>query len=60
MPVYEYVCKECGNKLEVFRHFYDSDDSLACPVCGKKALEKQFSTFSASSFSCAPSEYSGG
>ncbi|RJO61989.1 MAG: zinc ribbon domain-containing protein [Dehalococcoidia bacterium] len=60
MPVYEYICKECGNKLELFRHFYDSDDELACPICGKKALEKQFSTFSASGFSCAPSEYSGG
>jgi putative FmdB family regulatory protein len=60
MPVYEYMCKECGNKFELFRHFYDSDDDLSCSVCGKKAIEKQFSTFSASSLNCNPVEYSGG
>jgi putative FmdB family regulatory protein len=58
MPVYEYICKECGFKFELARHFYDSDEDLACPICGKKALEKQFSTFNAAS-SCGSSEYSG-
>ena len=60
MPVYEYICKECGHKFELLRHFYDSDEDLACPLCGKKALAKQFSTFSAGGLSCSPSEYSGG
>ena len=60
MPVYEYICKKCGNKCELSRHFYDSDEDLACPICGKNALEKQFSTFSAIGFDCSPSEYSGG
>ena len=36
MPVYEYICKECGFKFEMSRHFYDSDEDLACPLCGKK------------------------
>ena len=44
MPVYEYICQECGNKFEIFRHFFDSDDDLECPVCGKKALVRQFSS----------------
>jgi len=57
MPIYEYICKECGNKFELPRHFYDSDDDLVCPLCGKKALEKQFSTFSSSG--CSASELSG-
>ena len=60
MPVYEYICKECGNKCELSRHFYDSDEALACPVCGKKAMEKQFSIFSAIGFDCNPGEYSSG
>ena len=60
MPIYEYICKECGNKSEIARHFYDLDDELACPSCCKNALEKQFSTFNAAGFSCAPTEYSGG
>lgn len=60
MPIYEYICKECGTKSEISRHFYDLDDELACPVCGKNTLEKQFSTFNAASFSCAPTGYSGG
>lgn len=60
MPVYEYICKECGHKFELFRHFYDSDEDLACPLCGKKALEKQFSNFSTGGLSCIHSENSGG
>jgi putative FmdB family regulatory protein len=60
MPVYEYICQECGYKFELSRHFYDSDEDLACPICEKRALERQFSTFSAGGLSCGPSEYSGG
>jgi len=33
MPTYEYVCKSCGDQLEVVQSF--ADDSLtACPTCG--------------------------
>ncbi|MEI6580046.1 MAG: zinc ribbon domain-containing protein [Eubacteriales bacterium] len=60
MPVYEYICKECGGKSEISRHFYDLDGELGCPVCGKKTLEKQFSLFSAKGSNCTPAEYSGG
>jgi putative FmdB family regulatory protein len=60
MPIYEYICKECGNKSEISRHFYDLDEELACPVCGEYRLEKQFSTFSAAGTGCATTQYSGG
>jgi len=60
MPIYEYVCKKCGHKFEMFRYFYQSDAELACPVCGEKDPERSFSTFSTSGYSCSPSEYSGG
>jgi putative FmdB family regulatory protein len=33
MPKYEYVCKSCGEHLEVVQSF--TDDALTvCPVCG--------------------------
>jgi putative FmdB family regulatory protein len=60
MPVYEYICKECRNKSEISRHFYELDEDLACPFCGKFAMEKQFSIFSSAGSTCATTEYSGG
>ena len=62
MPIYEYVCNACGSKLEIFRHFYDSDDELTCPICEQpKTLERQFSTFSSTGAgsSCGSSSYGG-
>ncbi|MEN3315461.1 MAG: hypothetical protein V7605_1695, partial [Acidimicrobiaceae bacterium] len=33
MPTYEYVCKSCGDHLEVVQSF--ADESLTvCPACG--------------------------
>ena len=40
MPTYEYVCKSCGEHLEVVQSF--KDDALTeCPNCGS-ALKKVF------------------
>lgn len=33
MPVYEYVCKQCGNHTEVSQSFKD-EPLTVCPVCG--------------------------
>lgn len=39
MPIYEYACDNCGNKLEAIQKM--SDDSLKeCPECGQPALRK--------------------
>ncbi len=41
MPLYEYRCKHCGNKIEVIQKF--SDDPLSsCKECGGE-LEKMMS-----------------
>jgi len=40
MPIYEYVCKECGHKFETLAL------EPKCPQCGSKDLERKFSTFS--------------
>jgi putative FmdB family regulatory protein len=60
MPIYEYICRKCGYKFELSRHFYDSDEDLACPLCEEKGPEKQLSTFSASASSCGTVSFSGG
>ena len=37
MPLYEYVCKECGDRLEVLRSMAKSDEAVACLSCGASA-----------------------
>lgn len=42
MPLYEYVCRTCGNDLESLQKF--SDPPLTdCPECGAAALVKKIS-----------------
>lgn len=44
MPIYEYTCDACGKAFEhLARTLSDKPD--ACPACGRKRLNKQFSTF---------------
>ncbi len=57
MPLYEYECPKCGQKLELRRSMADSDFDIKCPECGKGILKRIISLFSSSSSgdSCAPS-----
>lgn len=42
MPIYEYVCRECGKELEKLQKM--SDASLTdCPECGAAALKRKVS-----------------
>jgi putative FmdB family regulatory protein len=42
MPIYEYVCNECGHEFEALQKM--SDPSLSdCPACKKSALKKKIS-----------------
>ena len=45
MPVYEYKCKECGEKFE---KLVKMDAEVRCPKCGGE-VEKLISAFN---FSC--------
>ena len=36
MPTYDYKCKKCGNKFELFRSIQD-ESIVTCPVCGTVA-----------------------
>ena len=44
MPIYEYVCRGCGHQFE---HLVRGDEKPACPACGKRRLDKQFSVVAA-------------
>ncbi len=48
MPIYEYVCKTCGN---AFEQLIRGNEKAQCPACGKRRLAKQFSV---------PAAHSGG
>ncbi|GJL83460.1 MAG: hypothetical protein DHS20C01_30940 [marine bacterium B5-7] len=42
MPIYEYVCTECGHELEALQKM--SDERLVfCPSCGEDKLKKKIS-----------------
>jgi len=47
MPIYEYVCEDCGTKFEKLLLRAGDKEALACPSCGQKRLAPQRSTFSA-------------
>ncbi|MCX5799364.1 MAG: zinc ribbon domain-containing protein [Proteobacteria bacterium] len=42
MPIYEYLCEQCGNEFEllVFKN-----DNPVCPACGEKEPKRKMSSF---------------
>ena len=40
MPIYEYVCSDCGHALEALQKISDAP-LQACPACEKDTLEKE-------------------
>lgn len=53
MPIFEYVCAECGKITEVLVKSSNSPKP-ACEHCGSKKTEKKFSTFAAQVKESAP------
>ena len=45
MPIFEYLCEDCGSKFEKLVRREGSD--VKCPSCGQEHLKQQFSTFAA-------------
>ncbi len=46
MPIYEYVCDDCGTKFEkLIRR--PAADQVLCPACGQGHLTQALSVFSA-------------
>ena len=44
MPIFEYLCDDCGTKFE---KLIRNGDKVLCPSCGEAHLTTQFSTFAA-------------
>lgn len=42
MPIYEYVCRACGEMSEILQKLSDPDEKK-CPLCGKLKLTRQVS-----------------
>ena len=45
MPVYEYQCRRCGERFELFLRSHSPDRAPACPSCGCEEVEKAISLF---------------
>jgi putative FmdB family regulatory protein len=58
MPIYEYVCADCGKAFEKLMRFSDPNiDHPDCPECESDKTHKRLSTFA--SFGSAGSNASG-
>jgi len=42
MPIYEFICKACGNEFEMIMF---KDEKAICPACGAKDPQKKMSSF---------------
>lgn len=49
MPIYEYVCKDCGEHFEVVRLIKDADSTIACKKCSGTHTSRAISVFYAQS-----------
>jgi len=45
MPIYEYHCKQCGNKFEKLVKLSTKTAEIECPRCGMRRAEKTVSLF---------------
>jgi putative FmdB family regulatory protein len=39
MPTYEYLCRQCGHRFEIWQHMTD-DPLTVCPKCGEAAIHR--------------------
>jgi len=47
MPIFEYLCEDCGTKFEKLMRNGARASDVLCPACGEKHVERQLSTFAA-------------
>ncbi len=47
MPTYEYVCTECGERIEIYATIAEKEKGLkvSCPKCGSKKVAQIFGNF---------------
>ncbi len=44
MPIYEYICKDCGKTMEVKETLAEKEKGAkhTCPTCGSKNMAQYF------------------
>jgi len=42
MPLYDFICDDCGHAFEVMASFADLEGSSACPACGSTRTSRRF------------------
>lgn len=48
MPLYEYVCPDCGQEFEKRMSFSQASERPSCPNCAGTNTQKKLSLFSSS------------
>ena len=46
MPIYSYVCKDCGEKFDLLVGVTSEKAELKCKKCASKNIEKTLGSFS--------------
>lgn len=60
MPIYEYLCNDCGHRFEIMRSMKDADAPVSCKICESQRTKRALSVFFASSEGRAVTAKSGG
>ena len=60
MPIYEYVCKDCGYEFESIRSMKDADSPIHCKNCLGDRTSRAISVFYAKSDGRSITASSGG
>jgi putative FmdB family regulatory protein len=47
MPIFEFVCTDCGAPFEELVRSANYTEEVLCPSCGSDQVKKQISTFAA-------------
>jgi putative FmdB family regulatory protein len=47
MPIYEYVCADCGARFGVLRRMSEADQAIACQCCDGTHTSRALSKFAA-------------
>ena len=49
MPVYSFICKDCGEKFDLLIGVTKEDEKKVCKKCRSKNIKKVFASFGVSS-----------
>jgi putative FmdB family regulatory protein len=47
MPLYEYRCRDCGERFEILQRLGEDGHGLHCPRCAAPEPQRVLSTFAA-------------